>query len=175
MNIPDESAERIELEPTEALPRRSLPARMAPLLIPLVILGVLAMVYLAFLKPRGREPSAEKAAAVRAPTPEVNHKPPEFGEVYSISDIIINPADGRRHFMVTVSLEYQDKDKLAEIQRRESLLRDNLITFFSSQPVEVLTNIRYRQAIRSRVKKIMDYQLGDGVVSRIFFDKWIFQ
>jgi len=51
----------------------------------------------------------------------------------------------------------------------------NLITLFSSQSREVLTNIKYRRALRARVKKIMDYQLGEGVVSRVFFQKWVFQ
>ena len=62
-----------------------------------------------------------------------------------------------------------------EIRKREPLLRDNLITFFTAQPLEVLTNIRYRQAIRSRVKKILDYHLGEGAITRVFFSKWVFQ
>jgi hypothetical protein len=39
----------------------------------------------------------------------------------------------------------------------------------------VLIDIKYRQAFRARVKKIMDFQLGEGVVSRVFFEKWVFQ
>jgi flagellar FliL protein len=169
-NPPDES-ERIELTPAEEPLRKGFLARFW---LPLVVVVVVGTVGAVFFFGRG---DGGKPAVVEQPKlePQVSHEPPEFGEVYSIADLIINPADGRRHFMVTVSLEFSNKEKLAEIQRREPLLRDNLITFFSSQPNEVLTNIRYRQAIRSRVKKIMDYQLGEGVVSRVFFDKWVFQ
>ena len=77
--------------------------------------------------------------------------------------------------MVSVGLEYFDPEMKSVISKREPLLRDNLITLFSSQSREVLTNIKYRRALRARVKKIMDYQLGEGVVSRVFFQKWVFQ
>lgn len=77
--------------------------------------------------------------------------------------------------MVSLGLEYFDAEVSAELGKRESLLRDNLITLFSSQPQEILTNIKYRRALRARVQKIMDYQLGEGAVTRVFFEKWIFQ
>lgn len=109
------------------------------------------------------------------PPPTESHNPPPLGKVYLIRDLIINPADGRRHFLVSVGLEYFPPIEERFIADREVLLRDNLISFFSAQPLEVLTNIRYRQAIRTRVKKIIDYQLGQGVVSRVFFEKWVVQ
>ncbi len=102
-------------------------------------------------------------------------EPPPFGEVYVISDLVINPAGQRRLFMVSIGLEYFETSSLEKIQKREILLRDNLITLFGSQPIDVLNDIRYRQAFRNRIKKIMDYQLGKDTVTRIFFEKWVFQ
>lgn len=101
--------------------------------------------------------------------------PPAFGEIYEMQDLVINPSGSRRVFMVTVALEIADKEQVKEVTKRESLLRDNLITLFASQPLEVLIDVKYRQAFRARVKKIMDYQLGEGIVSRVFFEKWVFQ
>jgi flagellar basal body-associated protein FliL len=122
-----------------------------------------------------RKNTRQTINVVEVDTTVVEHKPPPFGQVYTLEDLIINPTDGRRHFMVSIGLEFFDQSKTEEIKKREILLRDNLITFFSAQPLEVLTNIKYRQAIRSRIKKIMDYQLGEGVVSRVFFQKWVIQ
>jgi flagellar basal body-associated protein FliL len=102
-------------------------------------------------------------------------EPLQFGEVVELDDIVINPAGSRRVFMVKVTLEVVDKEKSREVEKRQALLRDNLITLFASQPLEVLIDIKYRQAFRARVKKIMDFQLGEGVVSRVFFEKWVFQ
>lgn len=102
-------------------------------------------------------------------------EPPKFGEVFQLSDIVINPAGSRRVFMVCVTLELSDPALKKEVEKRESLLRDNLITLFASQPLDVLIDIKYRQAFRARVKKIMDYQLGETAVTRVFFEKWVFQ
>ncbi len=109
---------------------------------------------------------------------EIAQKPEEpqkFGEVFQLSDIVINPAGSRRVFMVVVTLELVNAEIRKEVEKREALLRDNLITLFASQPLDVLIDIKYRQAFRARVKKIMDYHLGEGKVTRVFFEKWVFQ
>jgi flagellar basal body-associated protein FliL len=142
------------------------------IIIVLVIIGLAIAVYLLlpqlFSKPTGIIEATGEAN--RPPT-----EPQAFGEVYEMSDIVINPAGSRRVFMVSVALEVPDKQKISEVQKRESLLRDNLITLFASQPLEVLIDIKYRQAFRARVKQIMDYQLGANTVTRVFFEKWVFQ
>jgi flagellar basal body-associated protein FliL len=102
-------------------------------------------------------------------------EPKKFGEVFQLSDIVINPAGSRRVFMVVVTLELADPEMKKEVEKREALLRDNLITLFASQPLEVLIDIKYRQAFRARVKKIMDHHLGEGIIARVFFEKWVFQ
>ena len=168
-----EEVERLPLEEPEAARKRKLMTRLKWLLLAIVVLVLVGIPsWFLFLKP-APEGIVEVEPEMMKPERKPPQKPPEFGEVYLIEDLIINSLDGRRHFMVSIGLEYFDKEKLPEIERREPLLRDNLITLFSSQPVEVLTNITYRQALRARVKKIMDYQLGEGVVTRVFFQSWV--
>ncbi len=139
-----------------------------PLLI-VVVLGIASAVLLLFNPGNILDKEVEIVDEIP------KHEPPPFGQVFKIEDLIINPSKGRRHFIVTLGLEYFDLDATEEIKRHEPLLRDNLITLFSAQPVDVLTNIKYRRALRSRVKRIMDYQLGEGLITRIFFEKWVFQ
>jgi len=168
--FPTEEVERLNTDEPDQSARKSLFARLKLPLIAVAVLGAGAGGWWFFLG------SPNPQSKVVEPQQEaVSKEAPAVGEIYQIGDIVINPADGRRHFMVSLSLEYTDPKAGEEIKKREPLLKDNLITFFSSQPVEVLTNIRYRQAIRARVKKILDYQLGEGVIKRVFFDKWVFQ
>jgi len=169
-NFPEQEVERLPVKGTKS--GKGLPGK---LLIPLIIILILTVagvaIYWFILKP-----TADTAEGVAVQVEKSNKdEPPPFGKIYYIRDLIINPAEGRRIFMVSVALEYFDEDKADLIQEREPLLRDNLITLFSSQPQNVLTNIKYRQALRARVKKVMDYQLGEGVVTRVFFEKWVFQ
>ena len=151
-------------------------ALLQKLKLPLMITGVVIVVgvVLWWIFLRGDTEKLPEDEIVEVDTREL-HKPEEFGNIYVIKDLIVNPAGGARVFMVSVALEFFDKGILEELSRKEPLLRDNMITLFSAQSKDVLTNIRYRRELRKRVKKIMDYQLGEGVITRVFFEKWIYQ
>jgi len=148
---------------------------MMKIIIIAVLVGGLVAggVYFFLLKPHPQTVAVTTESAPELETITKEAKP--FGEVFQMSDIVINPAGSRRVFMVTVALEVAQKDMVKEVEKREPLLRDNLITLFASQPLDVLIDIKYRQAFRARVKKIMDFQLGEGAVTRVFFEKWVFQ
>lgn len=133
-------------------------------------------------------------------TPKVEkHEAPEeqaeaqFGEVYVIEDLVINPAQsgGRRHLLVSIGLEYaldQGEDGGhgssgdgiptglgLEIQTREPQIRDNIITLLAGQELSVLADIKYRERIRESLKKAVNYYLHDGQVERLYFTKYVFQ
>ncbi len=174
MNEYDENVERVSLVDADTAGnglRRSLIIALTVVII--AVVGFFAWRFIL------SKPEKEKGVVDVAEMTEIARKPvknaPPIGDIYTISDILINPARQRRIFMVSVGLEVAGPKVIDEIRRREPMLRDNLITLFSSQSSDVLTDIRYRQAFRIRVKKIMDFQLGEGSVKRVFFDKWVYQ
>ncbi|MBM3327322.1 MAG: flagellar basal body-associated FliL family protein [Calditrichaeota bacterium] len=169
MNKPN--VERIAVPESQAVdnpPKKKSPLVMIIIIIAAVGLGAVGV--WKFLPTGHKSGFSSDADSIRPP-----RETPTFGEVFLIEDLIINPAGTRRVFMCSVGLEVADAEKVKEVKRRESLLRDNLLTLFSSQSMEVLLDIKYRQAFRARVKKIMDYQLGEGIVKRVFFEKWVLQ
>ncbi|NQU05727.1 MAG: flagellar basal body-associated FliL family protein [Calditrichaeota bacterium] len=180
VNYSEEEVDRLSIVDKTAKKKKRLFARLK---LPFIIAAIVIFLgggsgWWFLIRPGATEQTVETEGSdslIIAEVPETEHEPPPFGEIFTIDDLVVNPAGGRRIFMVSLGVEYFDSEQLAEMQRREPILRDNLITFFSSQPSDYLSNIKYRQALRSRVKKIMDYQLGEGVVSRIIFQKWIFQ
>ncbi len=175
MNEFDDSVERVSLVEPEDSGRSGLKKVLVIVLIVLV-LGVGGFLAWKFLmtKPAEDELDSKIVDAVEEPMTPAKEAPP-IGEIYIISDVLVNPARQRRIFMVSIGLEVSRNGVIDDIRAREPLLRDNLITLFSSQSQEVLTDIKYRQAFRIRVKRIMDYQLGEGAVNRVFFEKWVFQ
>ncbi len=168
-NFLDEEVERTDQEETtESAERGGLLTRLRlPLIIVLIIVLAGGAVWWFFLRTGPEELTSVASSET--------YTPPPMGEIYMIDDLIINPLGGRRIFMVAIGLEYFAENTAEEITKREPLLRDNLITFFSSQPREVLTNIKYRELLRGRVKKIMDHQLGENTITRVIFVKWVFQ
>ncbi len=169
----EDDVEKVALIDQEEEPKKGVFSKLIWVIIAVILAGGGFALWKFILSPSSDDIALVEVGEeiVSAPPRE----PPPFGEVYKIENVILNPASGRRHFMVSVGLEVFDKSKLDEIKKREPLLRDNLITMFSAQPVDILSDIRYRQAFRSRVKKIMDYQLGEGIVTRVFFERWVFQ
>lgn len=170
MNEPRGNIERIQVPDPERKEGGGGKGALKWVIVGAVALAVAAVAVWKFLPAlQGRHGLVETAESTRA------GEPTAFGEVIQMEDIVINPAGSRRVFMVTVTLEVANKESIAPVQKREALLRDNLITLFASQPLDVLIDIKYRPAFRARVKKIMDYQLGEGTVTRVFFEKWVFQ
>jgi flagellar FliL protein len=180
VNYAEEEVDRLSVVEKSDNEKKDLFARLK---LPLIIAVIVVLLggggsWWFLIRPGANEEAVkteDSDSLVTADKSEIDHEPPPFGEIFTIDDLIVNPSGGRRIFMVSLGLEYFKPENLAEMQRREPLLRDNLITFFSSQPAEYLSNIKYRQALRGRVKKIMDYQLGEDVVSRVIFQKWVFQ
>lgn len=108
--------------------------------------------------------------------PEAKEKEP-VGEFYMIQDLIINPAatGGRRHLLVSLGLEYHDPKLGEELTKRDPQIRDNLITLLAGQEVSVLTDIHYRENIRTSLLKAVNYHLQQGEVDRLYFVKYVFQ
>lgn len=177
-NFLDEEVERTDPEETtESAGRGGLFTRLRlPLIIILIIVLAGVAVRWIFFRTGSEELTSVASSETYTPPPmgEI-YTPPPMGEIYMIDDLVINLAGGRRIFMVAIGLEYFEEKTAEEITKREPLLKDNLITFFSSQPGEVLTNIKYRELLRGRVKKIMDHQLGENTITRVIFVKWVFQ
>lgn len=110
--------------------------------------------------------------------PAKEKKAPEtFGQVFQIEGIIVNPSDakGSRHLLVDIGFQTEDPEVIAELTEREVLLRDNIITFFSAQRYDVLTDISMREKIRDRVLEIANYNLAGGQVDRVFFIRYVVQ
>lgn len=172
-NYSEDDIEKVALIEPEEEPGKSIFSKLIWVILPLILVAGGFILWKFVLSPPPDDSALVEIGDEITNAPP--REPPPFGEVYKIENIILNPASGRRHFMVSIGLEVFEKNKLEDIKRREPLLRDNLISMFSAQPVDVLSDVRYRQAFRSRVKKIMDYQLGEGVVTRVFFERWVFQ
>ncbi len=167
-NFPDDEVEQTDLEESTESTIGGLFTRLRlPLIIVLAIVLVGGAVWWFFFRTVPEELTSVASSE--------SFTPPPMGDIYMIDYLVINPLGGRRIFLVAIGLEYFEENAAEEIRRREPLLRDNLITFFSSQPKEVLTNIKYRERLRGRVKKIMDHQLGENTITRVVFVKWVFQ
>jgi flagellar basal body-associated protein FliL len=101
----------------------------------------------------------------------------EYGEIFQLDGLIVNPTDSRgsKHLLVDIGLQTTNAAIITELGEKELLLRDNINTFLSAQKLEVLTDIHMRQKIRERLKEIVDYNLEEGQVDKVYFIRYVLQ
>ncbi len=112
-----------------------------------------------------------------APKVEKTTEGPAVGDVYKLESLIVNPRDtgGRRHLLIEIGFEVSDPVAITELETIDPLLRDNLLTFFSAQKTETLTDIHLRDKIKEKVKEIANFNLTTGEVTKVYFIRYVFQ
>ncbi len=74
-----------------------------------------------------------------------------------------------------LGFEYNDLLLTTELDKRAPQLRDKITTFLSSQSVQVVTDITYREKIRVRIEEIVNFTLNSGEIENVYFISYVFQ
>ncbi len=101
----------------------------------------------------------------------------DSGEIYIFKDVIVNPADtgGRRYLVVSMGLELDEKKLAGEIEKKEPQIRDAIITLLSQKNVPYLVDIQKKDSLRHEILEIINGNLSQGQVAKIYFVKYILQ
>jgi len=100
-----------------------------------------------------------------------------IGEIYTIDNIIVNPAGsgGERFVKTSVALELGEAKLDQELSKRDVQLRDILIGIFSSKTIEELTNSAKREDLREEVKQRINSLLVGGKIKNVYFTDLVIQ
>ncbi len=148
------------------------------IIIPIVLLVLAAQTALAYFTMNyfffSEQPPVRQAEAK-----EKKHEGESIpaGEIYQITDIIVNPAgtQGRRYLVVSLGMEVTGKNAMAEIQLREPQIRDALITLLSSKTLEFLADVLNRESMREEIMTVTNQFVEKGEVIRIYFIGYVLQ
>ena len=122
--------------------------------------------------------STTKADSSSMETKEVVKEPYEAtGEIYEFADIIVNPSGtlGRRYLVVSMSFEVSHKKVLLELEAKEPILRDALLTLLARKSLDYVADISNMETIREEIMDTANAYLNDGSIIRIFFTGYILQ
>jgi len=98
--------------------------------------------------------------------------------IYNWEDIIVNPSNSSERFlMVSLGFEYKLEDEKLpdELKNKTILITDNLNTYFSSQKIEDLVINDFRNKMKVDIIKIVNSQLSEGKITRVFFAQYVIQ
>lgn len=100
----------------------------------------------------------------------------ELGKfIHSIDDIIVNPAGtkGKELLLATVAFDLRSEENKLEMEGKDILVKDLVISVLSSKSVLLLGNTSYRDTLRSEIQgKLLEFLPNIGV-NKVYFSKYI--
>lgn len=164
----------------------------------ILVIGVVLAIFV--LKPMmaggGEEASADEKTEAKA---ESGEKKSEHGEakkpekkaekaksghgeaseslVYSIKDIVVNPAGtaGSRFLSVSFGFELGSKELMTAFESREPIVRDVLITILSSKTLAELTDAKQKEIMRVQIRKRLSQVLETEELAGVYYTDFVLQ
>lgn len=102
----------------------------------------------------------------------------ELGKfIFLVEDVIVNPAgtEGKRFLLTTVGFDISSEEEMKELQNKEVLVKDMVISKLSSKDITQLNNSYYRDTIRTEISGEIKKLIPRVNVNNIYFSKYIFQ
>ncbi len=165
-------------------PKRGLPiGKLRKVAFPLIMVLVSYIVVTKVVSPKlmgekkALEEQRKKAELKKEEAPQKKPKADMIGQIYAVSDIIVNPAgsSGERFVKVSIGLEMKDAKLGDELTKRDVQLRDIFIGIFTSKTVEELTNPDKRENLREEVKTKINSLLVSGEIKNVYFTDLVIQ
>ena len=97
--------------------------------------------------------------------------------IYSVEDVIVNPAntDGKRLLLTSVGFDVPDKAMNDELKKKDAIVKDAIISTLSSKNINQLSNINYRDSLKTQISLKLIKQVPDVKINKVYFTKYIIQ
>jgi len=97
--------------------------------------------------------------------------------IFSLDDIIVNPAETNGKTLVLASLGFDLKTPEAKKTMEEKVIvvKDAVITLLSSKTVPQLSNATYRDSLKSEIISDLTKKMPGVGINNIYFSKFIIQ
>lgn len=150
--------------------------------LPLFIIQLVAVYFITanFLLNKMQAHSSEAGVSAKKDSVEVKteEKQEEFGKfIHQIEDQIVNPAgtDGRRLLMVSLGFDVPTEENKKELEAKDVLLKDEVLSVMSSKGLAELGNMAYRDTLRMQITSRLKTIMPSVKINKIYFSKYILQ
>jgi flagellar FliL protein len=145
-----------------------------------IVLGVTLAIFVV-------KPMMSKSSTPEEPKKTAEHKgeaakdgehvaPPE-GTIYTIKDIVVNPANtgGTRFLSVSFAFEIKSPELAGQLQSKELMVRDALITILSAKTVAQLTDPKEKEIVRYQIRKRISDILKTDKIAAVYYTDFVLQ
>ena len=101
----------------------------------------------------------------------------EFGVVYIVEDVIVNPAEsgGSRYAVVNIAFEVKDDEAVAVLTTKDVKVRDLLIYSLGSRTIDQLDGPDDKELLRQEIQENVGKLLPKGHLKNVYFVNYILQ
>jgi len=100
----------------------------------------------------------------------------EYGSFTPLEGLVVNPdgADGR-YLAVSIAFESQSSSVATELQDKQVVVQDAVISHLSEQTVEELSDTDQREKLKKELREEANRILNSGTVDRLYFTEFVLQ
>jgi flagellar FliL protein len=138
--------------------------------------GAGAFVGAPMLTRRGADASAPSAPAAKPADGEA-HGEVLGGPMHVLDNMVLNPAESgaSRFLLVSVALQLKNEGALSTLKAKDAALRDRVLRILGAHRVEELSDMRQRDALRTRIRLAVDSLAGGEAVTAVYFPQFVIQ
>ncbi len=184
MPLPEENLDNKKIEEIKpAAPKSSVNTKVLIFGIPVFILQLIVVYFVTAnilikkIEARNTTGKNDTAKAVQTSSGNTNQQPVLGKFIYSIDDIIVNPADtdGKRLLLTSVGFDLPKAEMETELKSREAMVKDVVITTLSSKDISQLINTAYRDSLKIEITGQLKKMIPDVTINNVYFRKYIIQ
>jgi len=176
----DNTDEMLEHEAGEESPAKS-KISLVKVGIPIFIIQLILAYFIAseFIVPQYFSSSAQ--AAVQDTEEQADSKQEKednkFGIIYSLEDVIVNPAQskGGQFVLINLALELKTNSDVETIKKKEVLVRDILIRMISGKSIDELDGPEDKEKLRQEILQKIGEVLPKGHLRNVYFSNYLIQ
>jgi len=105
------------------------------------------------------------------------HKLGEPRPIYSLDNLVLNPAgsNGTRFLLVSVAFEAKDEATVAQLKGRDAELRDAVLRMFGTKTVEQVAEASLRDQLRADLLASISKLVPAGSIKKVYFPQFVIQ
>ncbi len=181
MALPDESLDNIKPQEVKAtIEKSSVNTKVLIIGIPVFIIQLI-VIYFITANILVKKIESNTLPNNNLKTAQVNNVKPaiiDLGKfIYTLDDIIINPADtdGKRLLLVSIGFDVPKVEMENDLKTRDAMIKDVVISTLSSKNIDQLDNSAYRDTLKMEISSKLKKMIPEDTINNIYFSKYILQ
>lgn len=100
-----------------------------------------------------------------------------YGQFVTLDELLVNPKDseGKRFLIVSLGLETKSPVVFDELERKDVVVRDAILSLLSEHTAAELGSIEQRDTLKVQILDTLNMVLQEGEIQRLYFTQYLLQ